>query len=167
MPVRLRAAALPHLIALPFLLLMALMLLLAPPLLSLAGTSAQARDMRSVARPAINMRAGPGTRHDALWSLARGYPVEIIGRKGSWYKVRDFERDIGWIHGPLLSKVPHHIVKSSVANIRSGPGTRNRIIAKAAYGDVVRTIEKRREWVKVRNDSGLVGWIARRLLWGW
>jgi uncharacterized protein YgiM (DUF1202 family) len=167
MSVRLRAAALPPFIPLPLLLLAALMLLIAPPLLSFEHASAQARDMRSVARPSINMRAGPGTRHEALWSLTRGYPVEILGRKGSWYQVRDFERDTGWIYRPLLSKTPHHIVKAEVANIRSGPGLRSRIIGKAAYGDVMRTLEKRRQWAKVRNEGGLVGWISRRLLWGW
>jgi SH3-like domain-containing protein len=156
-----------HPLRLAPMLLMVLTMLLAPPLLSMPGTSAQAREMMSVARPGINMRAGPGTRHDALWRLARGYPVEIIARKGSWYKVRDFERDIGWIHRPLLAEVPHHVVKAGTANIRSGPGTASRIIGKAAYGDVVRTIEKHRQWVRVRNESGLVGWISRRLLWGW
>lgn len=166
MSARLRAAASPHSISLPFLLAV-LMLLLAPPLMALQESSAQAREMRSVARPSINMRSGPGTGHDALWRLTRGYPLEIIGREGSWYKVRDFERDTGWVHRPLLSRTAHHIVKADVANIRSAPGTRARVVGKARYGDVVRTIEKRQRWVKVRNEGGLVGWISRRLLWGW
>ena len=167
MSARLRAAALPPIHSLLFLLPAVLMLLLAPPLLAPEHGSAQAREMRSVARPSINMRAGPGTRHDALWRLARGYPLEILGRKGGWYKVRDFERDVGWVHRPLLSRTPHHVVKANVANIRSAPGIRARIVGKARYGDVLRTVEKRRQWVKVRNEGGLVGWISRRLLWGW
>ena len=134
MPASFRAGALKHLIALPFLLLT---LLLAPPLLSMSGTVAQAREMASV------------------------------GGKGKWSKVRDFERDEGWIYRPLLSKVPHHIVKAKDVNIRSGPSTRTKVIGKASYGDVLRTVEKRRNWVKVRNAGGLVGWISRRLLWGW
>ncbi len=166
MSARLRAAALPHSIRLPFLLLAAL-LLLAAPLLAPQESSAQAREMRSVARPSINMRSGPGTRHDALWRLTRGYPLEIIGREGSWYRVRDFEHDTGWIHRPLLSRTAHHIVKANAANIRSAPDIGSRIVGKARYGDVLRTVEKRRQWVKVRNDGGLVGWISRRLLWGW
>ena len=164
MPASFRAGALKHLIALPFLLLA---LLLAPPLFSMPGAVAQAREMASVARPSINMRSGPGTRHQALWKLVRGYPLEVIGGKGKWSKVRDFERDEGWIYRPLLSKVPHHIVKAKDVNIRSGPSTRTKVIGKASYGDVLRTVEKRRNWVKVRNAGGLVGWISRRLLWGW
>lgn len=162
MPASRRAGAFPHLVAL----LLVTLLLVAPPLLSVSGV-AQAREMVSVTRPGINMRDGPGTRHKALWSLARGYPLEVIGRRGGWYRVRDFERDIGWIHGPLAGRIPHHIVKARIANIRSAPGMRSRILGKAVYGDVLRTVEKRREWVKIRAESGLIGWISRKLLWGW
>jgi SH3-like domain-containing protein len=144
-----------------------LLLLLAPPLLSLSGTSAEARQMVSVARPEVNMRAGPGTRHQALWSLTNGYPLEVVGRKGSWYKVRDFENDLGWVYRSLTSTKPYHIVKARVANVRSAPGTRSRVIGKAAYGDVVRTLEKSQGWVKIRLEGGLIGWMSRKLLWGW
>ena len=120
MPGRLRAT-LPNLVALPLLLLA---LLLIPPVLDVPGTAAAARDMLSVARPGINMRSGPGTRYDAKWSLALGYPVEVVDRKGKWVRIRDFERDTGWVYRPLTSsRKPHHIVKAKVANIRSGPGT--------------------------------------------
>lgn len=129
---------------------------------------ALAQRMVSVDRPEINMRDGPGTQHTALWSLVRGYPLEVLGRKGDWYRVRDFERDTGWVYRPLTSaKKPHHIVKSKVANVRSGPGTRYRVIGKAVYGEVLRTLEKRDGWVKVSQSGGSSGWVARRLLWGW
>jgi SH3-like domain-containing protein len=132
------------------------------------GAHALARDMVSVDRPEINMRDGPGTSHTALWSLVRGYPLEVLGRKGSWYRVRDFERDIGWVYRPLTSgRKPHHIVKAKVANIRSGPGTRYRVLGKAVYGEVLRTLDKQRGWVKIRQEGGPVGWISRGLLWGW
>jgi uncharacterized protein YgiM (DUF1202 family) len=59
------------------------------------------------------------------------------------------------------------VVKASVANVRSAPGTRSRVVGKLTYGNVVRTLEKRNGWVNVRHDTGLSGWVARRLLWGW
>ena len=129
--------------------------------------AAQAREMVSVNRPEINMRAGPGTHHDALWSLVKGYPLEVIGRKGKWYHVSDFERDKGWVYRPLTGKTAHHIVKVKVANIRSGPGAASRLVGKAVYGEVLRTVERRQDWVKIRQDGGLMGWISRKLLWGW
>jgi uncharacterized protein YgiM (DUF1202 family) len=129
--------------------------------------AAQAREMVSVNRAEINMRGGAGTQHEALWALNRGYPLEVTGRKGGWLKVRDFENDSGWVYRPLVGKKPHHVVKARVANIRSGPTTSSRIIGKVQEGDVLRTVERRDRWVKVQQEGGLKGWVARRLLWGW
>jgi SH3-like domain-containing protein len=138
----------------------------AAALLVLALPLAHAQAMVSVARDRINMRAGAGTQHEVLWMLSRGYPLKVIGRAGTWLRVRDFEGDRGWVYKPLTSTRPHHIVKVSVANIRSAPGRRSRIVGRARYGDVLRTLERRPGWVKVRAD-GAIGWVARPLLWGW
>ena len=39
--------------------------------------------------------------------------------------------------------------------------------AKAGYGEVLRALDQRDRWVKVRTDAGVQGWVARSLLWGW
>ena len=56
-----------------------------------AAFGVQAREMVSVQRAEVNLRAGAGTQHEALWVLSRGYPLEVTGRKGQWLKVRDFD----------------------------------------------------------------------------
>lgn len=127
----------------------------------------QAREMVSIAGADVNMRYGPGTRHEAVWALARGYPLAVVGHRGQWLKVRDFENDQGWVLRSLTNGTPHHIVKSQVANLRREPSTRARIVGKALYGDVLRTLERRGQWIKVRHEAGITGWIARRLVWGW
>ena len=136
-------------------------------LLALSTSVAHAQqNMVSVAGSTLNLREGPGTGSPVLWELKRGYPLEITDRKGSWVKVRDFEGDTGWVARSLTGKAPHHVVKSKVANIRSGPGTQHRIVGKAEYGELLRTREKRAEWVRVEREEGVSGWIARQLLWG-
>ena len=45
----------------------------------------------------------------------------------------------------------------------SGPA----VVGKATRGEVLRTLERRSQWVKVQQDGGPRGWVARRLLWGW
>lgn len=132
-----------------------------------AVPAAQAREMVSIDRPVVNMRSGAGTEHEAIWKLNRGYPLLVTGRSGDWLKVRDFENDEGWVSKRLTGRTPHFIVESSTANLRSGPGTRYRVIGKAVYGEVLRTVEQRPKWAKVRNGEGLVGWVSRTLLWGW
>lgn len=129
--------------------------------------AAQAQEMVSIDRPVVNMRSGAGTEHEAIWKLNRGYPLIVTESKGDWLKVRDFENDEGWVAKRLTGKTPHFVVKSTTANIRSGPGTKYRVVGKAVYGEVLRTVERRSNWAKVRNGDGLVGWVSRTLLWGW
>ena len=128
--------------------------------------------MVSVAGEKVNLRKGPSTHYGVAWELGRGFPLRVIGSKGNWFKVADFESDVGWIYKKLVSKKPHLIVKANKnskarINIRSGPGTKYRIIGKAEYGVVFETLERGRGWVKVRHETGLTGWIKRSLLWGW
>lgn len=129
--------------------------------------AAHAADMVSVDVPTLNMRDSAGTNRTILWKLSRGYPLHVLERKGSWLKVRDFENDQGWVYRAHTGKKPHHIVKAKIANIRSGPGATYKVVGKAARGDLFQTMEKRAGWVKVKDEMGVKGWIARSLLWGW
>lgn len=91
----------------------------------------------------------------------------VLSRKGKWFKVKDFENDRGWVYGPLTSRTPHLIVKKNKINIRNGPGKQYRIVGKAEYGTVFRTLKRGKGWVKVKHENGIVGWVYRKLLWGW
>jgi SH3-like domain-containing protein len=133
---------------------------------TVAGPST-AQEMVSISGSTVNMRAGPGTDTEVLWELQRGYPLVVVKRQGNWLEVRDFEDDRGWVARSLVGRVPHMIVKVDRANIRSGPGSRYRVVGKAEYGELLRTLERRADWVRVRRAAGEIGWVARRLLWGW
>jgi SH3-like domain-containing protein len=135
--------------------------------LALAMPPAIAQQMVSVPGQEVNLRSGPGTQYSADWVLGRGYPLKVVGRRGNWLQVRDFENDKGWILRQLTSSTPYHIVKVKTANMRSQPTTSSRIIGKFSYGDTLRTLERRSGWIKVQREGGLRGWISRQLLWGW
>ncbi len=143
----------------PVRLLSAFLLLVAPQVV--------AQQRVSVSGNEVNLRSGPGTQHPAEWILGRGFPLEVVGRRGNWLEVRDFENDRGWILRSLTASTAYHIVKVKVANLRSQPTTTSRILGRLAYGDVLRTLERRSSWVRVQREGGLRGWVARRLLWGW
>jgi SH3-like domain-containing protein len=136
-------------------------------LLLLAGSQALAQQMVSVSGMEVNMRSGPGTQHQAEWRLDRGYPLKVIGSQGGWLKVVDFEDDKGWIHQSLTSHRPYHVVKVKIANMRSAPTTRGRVIARLAYGQALKTLKRSGGWIKLQGKNGLSGWVAQRLLWGW
>ena len=141
-------------------------------LMAMAPGKAAAITMISVAGEKVNMRKGPSTKYDVKWELGKGFPLRLIGSQGNWYKVADFEGDVGWVYKKLVNRVPHLIVKVNSnsrkrVNIRSGPGTKYKIVGKAEYGVVFKTLKRGDGWVKVQHEQGLSGWVKRSLLWGW
>lgn len=97
----------------------------------------------------------------------QGLPLKVVSRRGNWLQVSDFENDKSWVYARLTSKTPHHVVKAQRANLRRSPTTGSAIVAKLQYGEVLRTLERRGSWLKVRLANGRTGWIAKSLAWGW
>ncbi|ADU36426.1 SH3 domain-containing protein [Variovorax paradoxus] len=132
-----------------------------------SASAAPQRQMVSAAVGTLNMRTGPGQRYESHWTVSKGYPFRVIGRKGSWLHVSDFENDKAWIYRPMTNKTPHHVVKAKAVVLRRSPNARSPVVRRAAYGDVLRTLQRRGDWVKVTHEGGGTGWVARRLVWGW
>ncbi len=129
-------------------------------------------EMISIKGKNINMRSGPGKKYKVLWQLGDGFPLKVLKRKGNWIRVSDFESSIGWIHKSVTHKRNHMIVKvhkksKKLINVRKGPGTKNKIVAKAYYGVVFKTIKQQKGWAKIKHEKGVTGWVKRSLLWGW
>ncbi len=133
----------------------------------LSAVNAQAFTMVSIGGESVNMRSGPGENYSVLWELGRGFPLKILGTKGGWSKVEDFEGDTGWVYSTLVNRKAHLIVKKKRINVRSGPSSSYRLVGKANYGVVFKTIKNSKGWVKVKHENGLTGWVRRDLLWGW
>lgn len=132
-----------------------------------AAAKSAAKKMVSIPSDAVNLRAGPGTKHDATMKVGRHYPLEVLKRQGEWLKVRDFEGDEGWVLASLTSKKPTMIAKRPGANIRKGPGTEHPVVKQTQYGQVFLVAEKRGRWIKVTLPDGKTrGWVDRSLLWG-
>ena len=49
-----------------------------------------------------NIRKGPGADQPALFTADKGVPFLVVGKKGSWLKVRHADGDEGWIARKLL-----------------------------------------------------------------
>lgn len=135
--------------------------------LSAAALGAWAQTMVSVSGSTVNMRERPSLDAPVLWELQRGYPLEVTERRGNWLAVKDFEGDTGWVARSLTGDEPHHIVKGNTLNLRSGPGTDRSVVAELQRGELLKTLEKRRDWVRVERANGETGWVSRRLVWGW
>jgi len=141
-------------------------------LLFLLQSSIVCARMVSISGNNVNMRSGAGTKYRVIWELSSGFPLKVLRRSGSWIRVKDFEGTIGWVNKKVVNNKPHMIVKvhkksKKRINVRSGPGTHNKIVAKAYYGVVFTTLKRKNGWVKVRHDKGVTGWVKRSLLWGY
>ena len=139
-------------------------------ILIFSATAALAK-MVSVVGDNVNLRSGPGTKYSVKWKYGSGFPLKVVQEKEGWLKVEDFEGDTGWLYQKLTSRTGHIIVKvhkneNKKVNIRSGPGTKYKVVGKAYYGVVFKTIKQQNGWAQVKHDSGLEGWIKRSLLWG-
>ncbi len=135
--------------------------------LSLLGMIGHASAL-CVTSPQANLRQGPGTHYKKTWEVYQYMPLKKIGQRGNWLHVRDLDGDRHWVHKRLVSSKVHcAVVKSSRANVRTGPGTRYR---QAAWSPIdsyysFKTIGRSGRWLQVRDEVGNTGWIARSLLW--
>lgn len=49
-----------------------------------------------------NVRTGPGTNHDVIFTVEKGIPFLILDRQKSWIKIQHADGDRGWIHKSLV-----------------------------------------------------------------
>jgi len=134
--------------------------------LAASSYSAHSAEYVSVTKDGVNVRTGPSTSNPVYMELFEGYPLKVVDKKGDWFKITDFENDSGWIYSPLVEKRDTVIVNaSSRANMRSGPGTGNAIVATLERGVVLELLERRNKWVRVKHASGTQGWIYAPLVW--
>ncbi|HHE74766.1 MAG: hypothetical protein DRH90_02970 [Deltaproteobacteria bacterium] len=49
-----------------------------------------------------NVRNGPGTNHDILFTVEKGIPFLILDRQKNWLQIKHADGDRGWIHKSLV-----------------------------------------------------------------
>ena len=134
-------------------------------LLVIIGSPAVASQRMAVNADTANIRAKPDIHSDTLWQVEKYYPLAILEKKGSWYRFKDFEGDMGWIHESLVDKTPTVIVKVDRANIRADAGTQYDLVFDAERGTPFKVLKKKGRWIKVQHADGDTGWIFNSLVW--
>ncbi len=129
----------------------------------LSGTASARR--LSVGSSVANIRSGPGTRYEVLWQVARYHPLSILKKSGQWYRFKDYENDEGWIHESLLRTIPTVITIKKKCNLRSGPGSKFKILFSVEDGIPFKVLQKKGNWIKVQHADGDGGWIHKSLVW--
>ena len=113
-----------------------------------------------------NFRNYPSTSKGKVdFAMGKYYPLKKISKKGNWYKVKDFEGDVGWVHSSLLSSEAAAIVRIKKANVRSKPDRKSNIVFYAEKGCALKVLEEKGEWVEVQCGDGSKGWIHKNIIW--
>mgnify|MGYP001828728341 FL=1 len=128
-----------------------------------AGTAMAER--LTIVAPVANIRSGPDTKSDILWKAEKYYPILVIKKSGPWYQFRDFEEDSGWVHKSLVGQVKAVITKKDQCNVRSEPGTKEKILFTVEKGIPFKVIKSKGRWLNVEHADGDRGWIHDSLVW--
>ena len=133
-------------------------------LILLIATVARAERL-AITSDVANIRSGPGTEHDILWKVEKYHPIIVIDQSSSWYHFKDFEGDKGWVHRSLAGKMETVITTNEISNIRSGPGTENKILFKVEKGIPFKVLSHKGSWIQIEHADGDQGWINKKLVW--
>lgn len=134
----------------------------------LIALSSAAAEAICVSSDYANLRSGPGTSYEKTWEVLKYTPLEVLEKKGLWYRVKDLEGDVHWVYAKLVSSsIKCAMIKDEMANIRKGPGTdydqTEESPGKQYYSYKVTKVSG--DWVKVTDEFGTDGWIFKPLLW--
>ncbi len=115
-----------------------------------------------------NLRSGPGTNHKKLWEVYKYMPFKQLARKGNWFRVKDVDGEVYWIHKKLITKTYKcAAVKVKKANLRKGPGTNYAQVDWSPSGKYfsMKVLKIKGRWVKTVDSMGDQAWIHRSLIW--
>lgn len=138
----------------------------------LSPTAFVSVDVTKVKANQLNVRRGPGTNYSVIMRVSDHYPYLVLDRASGgtrgWLKVMDFDGDQGWISANLVTFVPYVITQLDRSNIRSGPDQERASVAfTAERGVLLKVLEEKRGWLRVRHDDGDTGWVSAKIVFGW
>ena len=125
----------------------------------------------------VNVRNASNTSSTIVAQVNEGDTITITGQSGDWYRIRRSNGDTAYVNkafvtGMLLSEIPGFNVSASATvntyaivtsttglNFRETGSTTGKVIAVLPYDTVVDVIESGSEWLKVRTESGTVGYL--------
>ncbi|MBU6335386.1 MAG: SH3 domain-containing protein [Chloroflexi bacterium] len=134
----------------------------------------------------IFLRDGPGTEYDAVGRISAGTELQVIGRYGDWFQVRErIDAPVYWAWGELLT-LPDSAIYTlfevqadrippppppkigTVAEggllLRDGPGTGYVPMESLDNGATLELFEIYQDWYHVGTGSGLDGWVKSEFI---
>lgn len=110
----------------------------------------------------VNVRKGPGTKYEVLFSISRNAKLEILGEEGNWYLVRTENGKTGYIS---KSYVSGGIRKTTTANVhlRADASAKSASLTVLAKGTKVTATSVTGSWTKILLN-GQLGYVYSKYL---
>jgi SH3-like domain-containing protein len=123
----------------------------------------------SIGQEKVKVRKYPSLKAEVLYQAHLGYPVQVVGAKGDWVQIKDWQDKVGWVYASLVNKKVHTaVIVPDLVNIRKGPGRNQPVVAQVKCGEVFKIFQEQKEWVKIGYyvENQVLGWIHKDLVWG-
>ena len=135
---------------------------------SLLICTAAAAPAKSIVKDDTNIRSGPSTKDEILFTVPRGYPIEVERRSGQWTQFRDWQNNTAWVYTPLVSDINTAVITAEKVNIRSSGSLKAQVVTNAEMGEIYKVLGKKGDWVQLGyyDNSSPVGWIRHDLVFG-
>lgn len=117
--------------------------------------SAFAVDGKVFDASALKVRALTSTDSDVLGKLANGSKLDIQGKIGDWYMI-NYNGKTGFVFGEYVDlgeyevKNTMGVITGSTVNVRTGPGTENKVAGKLVDGTMVSVLAVESGWYKIK-----------------
>ncbi len=133
---------------------------------SLLLFSTPAAVAKSIAKDDINVRSGPSTGDEILFTVPRGYPIEVERREGQWTQFRDWQNNTAWVYTPLVSDVNTAVVTADKANVRSRATLKSQVVTSAEMGEIYKVLGKKGDWVQLGSTTTTAArWAGSATTW--
>ena len=114
----------------------------------------------------VNVRVGPSKKYPIKFTYKKKYlPLEILDKSETWRKIKDFEKNSGWIHISQLSKKKSAINAKNNSILYKKSTIYSEPIAKLEIGRLVLIKKCKNKWCKITSGD-YSGWIFQSSLWG-
>ena len=114
----------------------------------------------------VNVRIGPSKKYPIKFTYKKKYlPLEILDKSETWRKIKDFEKNSGWVHISQLSKKKSAINTKNNSVLYKKSTIYSKPIAKLEIGRLVLIEKCKVKWCKI-TTGGFKGWVFKSSLWG-